>query len=176
MRIFISTGGGVDGLEIKEKFTQVDIHLCGEYDNIHCLRLHSSVTDASDESAYAPDNIRKSSEILTSDTPLGKRSWPVLDIRSLMSSKLASWTDNANERDYDDIVWIISSYSAAVYNHRTTLSVTHRQLFIKAFEELNSAPEVEWKVKEIKLILGFVGFLDKPGEPIPCFGRDRTGT
>ncbi|OJD19167.1 hypothetical protein AJ78_00867 [Emergomyces pasteurianus Ep9510] len=133
MRIFVKTGGEfdqtIDGLNV-----MVDLILRG--------------------ALGAPDNLHAASEILSVQTHLGQKSFPVLDIVNIMSSKLGAFVGRGSLNDLKDLIFLVGNFPEKVYNVRAQLNQTHRQVLVNTMYARDKTPGAENRMRKFKFTLG----------------------
>ncbi|WEW60957.1 hypothetical protein PRK78_006445 [Emydomyces testavorans] len=90
MRIFVKVGGEHNP-GIPELYVMVDLILCG--------------------SLGAPVDVHTASELVTATTPLGPRQFPLLNIGSILNSKLGAFFGRREASDYLDIKFITQHFA-----------------------------------------------------------------
>ncbi|RDL37584.1 uncharacterized protein BP5553_05017 [Venustampulla echinocandica] len=140
IRLFVRTGGVIENQGLPDLFTEADVMLSG--------------------TLGAPDDPQTAFEIVTREAPIGERSWPVLNISTLMSSKLGAFfgrgQGSPHSKDYIDIMFLANKYREAVYAIRTQLNATHKQHVVNTYIQASKGTGNEKKVKAIKYIFGCV--------------------
>ncbi|KAK2797857.1 hypothetical protein FQN50_009062 [Emmonsiellopsis sp. PD_5] len=133
MRIFVRMGGEIDQA-IEGTYVMVDIILHG--------------------SLGAPDDPRTSSEVVNVQTHLGLKAFPVLDVATIMSSKLGAFFGRGATSDFQDISWLLDNFPEKIHNVRTQLNQTHRQAFVNTFAQRNPGSSNENRVRRVRFSLG----------------------
>ena len=134
MRIFVHTGGELENQNLPELHVQLDVMFPG--------------------SLGAPLDPAASSEPITAQMPLGKKSWPVLNILALMSSKLNAYAARSEPKDYHDILFLLSAYWEEIHNVRGQLDSELKQRFVNGFVGQNAGPGKLNQVRRVKHIMG----------------------
>ncbi|KAI9729158.1 MAG: hypothetical protein M1834_007065 [Cirrosporium novae-zelandiae] len=134
LRIFVKTGGPWDGFDIPEKTVEIDLILSG--------------------ALGFPENFQTDSEIISTNTVLGIKQYPVLTILYMMRSKLNAFYDRQSVNDYEDITWLTAHYPVDVYQIRMQLDYEYRLTFLQAYIHQYQGSNEQKKIRLMKHILG----------------------
>ncbi|RMD41617.1 hypothetical protein DV735_g3529, partial [Chaetothyriales sp. CBS 134920] len=118
MRIFIK-GENEDGLS--SPYVMVDLILRG--------------------SLGAPDHLETESEDVKAGPDLGDRPFRLINLPSLLQSKLGAFFGRSADNDMADIIFLILRYPEEVYNARAALNQEHRQHFINKLAVTRDVPK-----------------------------------
>ncbi|KAI9710294.1 MAG: hypothetical protein M1820_002788 [Bogoriella megaspora] len=133
MRVFIKVGGQYNA-GLTELNTEVDLILRG--------------------SLGAPDDPSAASEAITANTPLGQRSFLILNLPTIVAGKLNAFFARGENSDFIDIGFLIGGFFQQIYAVRTQLNQTHRQHYVTEFERRNPGSSSANRVRSIKYTLG----------------------
>ncbi|TVY50873.1 hypothetical protein LCER1_G007409 [Lachnellula cervina] len=127
-RLFVKVGGENSG--VTELRLMVDVILRGEcHLPSDSIDTHSTETfeQVLSERLMIP---QATSEVINTTTSPGPRTWPVLDLPTVMNSKLGAFFarggSNPQSKDYQDILFLVNKYMEPIYNIRSQLNATHR--------------------------------------------------
>ncbi|KAE9363251.1 hypothetical protein N431DRAFT_450043 [Stipitochalara longipes BDJ] len=87
-----------------------------------------------------PLNPQTASENLNVTTPLGPRQYTFLTMPHMIRMKLGAFCARQGDNDYNDIVWLIRSFTDVVVATRPELSETHRRYFVHEYSRRNRGP------------------------------------
>ncbi|KKZ59965.1 hypothetical protein EMCG_00805 [[Emmonsia] crescens] len=152
MRTFVKTGGEFDPA-IDELYVMVDVILRGKSEVLRMAIV--SCTDEKQPGALgAPDNPQAASEVVSIQTHLGTKSFPVLDIVNIMSSKLGAFFGRGSLNDFGDLIFLVENFAEKIYNVRTQLNQNHRQVFVNMYAQRDKGLGSDNRIRKFKFTLG----------------------
>ncbi|KAI1936512.1 hypothetical protein LOZ66_004487 [Ophidiomyces ophidiicola] len=104
----------------------------------------------------APSDLGPSSEVVGITTETGPQTFSILNIKSILSSKLGGYVARASSNDFTDIQFLILTFPEKVYEIRAELDQSHRQHFANMFAQERTDPAGRNLPKRVKHVLGVV--------------------
>ena len=102
----------------------------------------------------APTNLEECSETVEAETPTGSRAYTVIDLKHIMSSKLAAFEAGSMGNDYSDLAFLVQKYAPQISSIRAQLSQPQRATFFTAFCQNNGGPARANVRRKVAMILG----------------------
>lgn len=97
----------------------------------------------------APNDPRAAMEMVMRGTPIGDRTFPTLNVLTLLTSKLGAFFIRRTDNTSND-------YGESIYTNRTLLNATHKQHFLNTYARVNPGPANLNRIRGMKHIFGCV--------------------
>ncbi|EER23549.1 hypothetical protein CPC735_049190 [Coccidioides posadasii C735 delta SOWgp] len=101
----------------------------------------------------APDELELSSGRFAVVRFPGQRNFPILDLANIMASKLAAFFANGDEKDFQDLRFLIVKFGESVHQIQMLLNKTHCRAFLRRCA-IVWVPNGSEPHSELKRILG----------------------
>ena len=101
----------------------------------------------------APDDPVAVSETITTKRAGQHREYPVVNLVTLVASKLGAIFGRSNDNDISDVIFLIQTYPEQIQALKAQLSLAHRQEFVNVVSRKFGSTTDHSFIKTVKVVL-----------------------
>jgi hypothetical protein len=98
--------------------------------------------------------VQASSEVIAVNTDFGPKNFAILDILSIMRSKLGAYFARASQNDYVDIAFLVERYSQSVWGVRGQLDKNYCTRFFDVYKARAAGDQA--RINRARHVLGVI--------------------